>query len=960
MRISPFLLLTTVFWSLCFAAQFDPGPGKTRLIVGQTFQDEYTGYIDGTGLTPQGSSHYATFYLGRIEQGDDDPNSAFLDWVIQNQLGDHALVALSFKDNTFAGGYGQMTDNTGNQFNPNAIWDAMNDVATGRWDAQIDSFATLMKNRPNTKFYVRIGYEVSLLLFAYQGNEYVIDWLNRMANSGVNVFENPDAVANLDRGAYIDAFNYVAHRLRIVNGVNNVDFVYHPVRGFNDTRWLYPGDQYVDWVAFSVFNNDICIEVNGTFNCQGQMVDPNLDQAVKFAQSHDKPIMVAESAVQAPASNSNAGFIDYLNRLDNFVKTYDVRFLAYINSNWPSHGWGPEWGDSRVEARGNVLNHWRATFGAGTRYLHGDSGEPPPPPPPQDGELQNGVPVSGVSAAGAEWERFYIDVPQGAANLTVTIRGGSGDADLYTRFNQKPSKTQYNCRPYNSGNNETCSQDNPQAGRWHIGVRAYRAYSGVTVTATYSGQSTNQNPRAEAGGPYSGEPNQEIRFSSAGSNDPDGSISSYRWDFGDGSSSSQTNPSHRYGATGSYTVRLTVTDNRGATATDSAEVRISNAPSGNASYLAPVDGRTLMIVGQDLLSVSQYVGTNGMPTPAGVTTYVAFYEILNNSGANGIVNGALGFNTSDQPNHVDVDWGGGPLNAYNAGVGFPHATLQIGLNIAEGNNGNIWCGGCLAQLAGGGRDAEINQLADFFLAMPNTAVYLRIGYEFDGRWNDGYQNRQTYQAAYRRIVDVLRARGVRNVAYVWQSCASPIDDQLDGGFENINDWYPGDNYVDWVGLSWFLLPEEQPSVGGAPATQRQLADDVLAFARARGKAVMIAEATAQGYDINALTNRNISSVWDGQAGAGQQNLSADGLWNAWFAPFFDYIYSNQDVIKAVSYINADWDNQGSWGPPYPEGYWGDTRVQGNGTIRNRWINELNGNAIWLNGSPTINSDVGLD
>ncbi|CAM2005199.1 PKD domain-containing protein [Acanthopleuribacter pedis] len=961
MKLTTFLLCFTALWSVCLGASFDPGPGKTRLIVGQTFQNEYADYVEGTGLVPQGSSHYATFYLGRIEQGDDDPNSAFLDWVRTNQLGEHALVALSFKDNTFAGGYGQMTNNTGDQFNPDAIWEAMQDINAGRWDNQIDAFADLMKARPDTKFYLRVGYEVSLLLFAYQGNEYVVDWLNRMANSGVNVFENPDTIADLDRQAYINAYNYVANRLRNVNGVSNLDFVYHPVRGFNDTRWLYPGDQFVDWVAFSVFNNDVCIEVNGTFNCQGQSVDPNLDQSVQFARQRGKPIMVAEAAVQAPAAQSESGFIDYLNRLDQFVKTYDVRFLAYINSNWPVHGWGPEWGDSRVEARNGVLQHWLQTFGNGTRYLHGDSTEPPPPPP-QNGELRNGVPVSGLAAKGGEWLEFFIDVPQNAENLTVTMSGGNGDADLYTRFNQSPNQSEYACRPYSAGNNETCREANPTAGRWMVGIHAYRAFSGLTVTATYTtAQGENQPPVAEAGGPYNGQVNQNISFSANGSTDADGTITAYRWDFGDGQTGSGANTNHRYAAAGTYRVTLTVTDNEGATDQDRAEVRISDQPSpGTGTFLAPVDGRTMMIIGQDLLSVSQYINAPGIPTPAGITTYVALYEVLNDSGANGVVNGALGFNSNNQPNGIDIDWGGGPLNAFSAAVGFPGSTLQIGLNIAEGNNGNIWCGGCLNQLANGGRDAEINHLANFFLAIPDTAVYLRIGYEFDGLWNNGYENRGTYIAAYRRIVDVLRARGVDNVAYVWQSSASPIDDKIEGFFENIGDWYPGDNYVDWVGLSWFLLPEEQPPVGGSAATQRQLADDVLAFARARGKAVMIAESTAQGHDLSNLTNRHISSVWDGPAGGGQQNLSADALWNQWFVPFFAYIYSNQDVIKAVSYINADWDAQGSWGPPYPEGYWGDTRVQANTTIRQRWINELTSNAVWLNGGNSINQDIGLD
>ena len=49
-----------------------------------------------------------------------------------------------------------------------------------------------------------------------------------------------------------------------------------------------------------------------------------------------------------------------------------------------------------------------------------------------------------------------------------------------------------------------------------------------------------------------------------GSTDPDGSVTGWQWDFGDGTSSSQRNPSHTFPSAGSYQVRLTVTDDRGA------------------------------------------------------------------------------------------------------------------------------------------------------------------------------------------------------------------------------------------------------------------------------------------------------------------------------------------------------------------------------------------------------------
>jgi PKD repeat protein len=57
-----------------------------------------------------------------------------------------------------------------------------------------------------------------------------------------------------------------------------------------------------------------------------------------------------------------------------------------------------------------------------------------------------------------------------------------------------------------------------------------------------------------------------VAFNGSGSSDPDGTIASYNWDFGDGSAAgSGATPSHTYGAPGTYTVTLTVTDNGGET-----------------------------------------------------------------------------------------------------------------------------------------------------------------------------------------------------------------------------------------------------------------------------------------------------------------------------------------------------------------------------------------------------------
>jgi phosphohistidine phosphatase SixA len=94
------------------------------------------------------------------------------------------------------------------------------------------------------------------------------------------------------------------------------------------------------------------------------------------------------------------------------------------------------------------------------------------------------VNTSGLTASKTAWVYDTIEVPTCANTLTVTISGGSGDADLYTRFGSKPNTSSYVCRPWESGNNETCTANNPDAGTWHIGINAYDTFSGVSLSAT--------------------------------------------------------------------------------------------------------------------------------------------------------------------------------------------------------------------------------------------------------------------------------------------------------------------------------------------------------------------------------------------------------------------------------------------------------------------------------------------
>ncbi|MBJ6981240.1 S8 family serine peptidase [Luteimonas sp. MC1572] len=114
--------------------------------------------------------------------------------------------------------------------------------------------------------------------------------------------------------------------------------------------------------------------------------------------------------------------------------------------------------------------------------------------------LQNGVPVSGIAGAASSTQSWTINVPAGASNLTIASSGGTGDADLYVRFGSAPTTTTYDCRPYRAGNAESCSFAAPQAGTYHVMLRGYSAFSGVTLTGSYTAGGGGGSPQTYSNG----------------------------------------------------------------------------------------------------------------------------------------------------------------------------------------------------------------------------------------------------------------------------------------------------------------------------------------------------------------------------------------------------------------------------------------------------------------------------
>ena len=131
------------------------------------------------------------------------------------------------------------------------------------------------------------------------------------------------------------------------------------------------------------------------------------------------------------------------------------------------------------------------------------------------------------------------------------------------------------------GDGTTSTDADPQHTYTTVGAKAVSLTvtddEGATDTATTTiAVDPNLSPTAAASAdPTSGKLPLAVQFSSAGSADPDGSIASYSWTFGDGATSALADPAHVYTTAGLFIAELTVTDDNGSTDTTTVDVQVN-------------------------------------------------------------------------------------------------------------------------------------------------------------------------------------------------------------------------------------------------------------------------------------------------------------------------------------------------------------------------------------------------
>ncbi|MFD2726263.1 glycoside hydrolase family 26 protein [Hyunsoonleella rubra] len=285
----------------------------------------------------------------------------------------------------------------------------------------------------------------------------------------------------------------------------------------------------------------------------------------------------------------------------------------------------------------------------------------------------------------------------------------------------------------------------------------------------------------------------------------------------------------------------------------------------------PPAGKTLLIMGQTEQRIKEYKRKfPEQPNPGGWSAYWAITEFV------GVTKKHTNSTGTSQNHQMLVSQ-------------FPNSALHSAMwmvgkwSVTENTILGIY-------------DPVIKRYANWVKTI-NRPVYLRIGYEFDGPHN--VLEPKDYVRAYRHIVDVLRAEGVDNIAYVWHSYAA-------APYKNypLSDWYPGDDYVDWVGISIFGHAYSKTGLN-------KEGEAVLDFAKAHKKPVMIAESNPI-FGIEADNPK---------------------VWDDWFVNYFSLVYEKN--IKAICFINEDWTLVNIEGLSK----WKDAKLYNNELVSKAWFKE---------------------
>jgi len=312
---------------------FEPPDGDCLFILGQADTTEMNAYITNVKSSPIPAGF--AFY------------TSLSDNATQNDMAKYKTYLDKYPNTTL-----QLAIWTGErQWGDPGYY--LDDIVNEQHDNQILNLANACKDFGKPIF-IRFGYEFDGSHNAYPPDKYIAAYKYFV-----------DQMHNLE----VTNVAYVWHSWGVGAYYGRNDFPeYYPelpdTLEITQELW-YPGDEYVDWVAMSIFGTG-----------WGNLSTNNVVQwLISFAEDHEKPVMLAETAaIKTSGISDPSWYIENTVWFDNVFNLINsnnaVKAFTYINVDWEVANSASTWGDTRIQAAPDYIqNYWRNKI---EPFLHAD------------------------------------------------------------------------------------------------------------------------------------------------------------------------------------------------------------------------------------------------------------------------------------------------------------------------------------------------------------------------------------------------------------------------------------------------------------------------------------------------------------------------------------------------------------------------------------------------------------
>ena len=315
-------------------SDFSPPDGECLFILGQaseTYMDAYIDEIRSDPL-PAGFAFYTSLSGGAVQSDlpryktylDQYPNTTLqlAIWTGERQWGDPGYY--------------------------------LDEIVAGQYDVNILALASACKSFGKPIF-IRFGYEFDGSHNAYPPDKYI---------AAYRYFVDKMRAQNVTSAVYV----WHSWGVDAYYGRDDFPDFYPPLlpgTEVNQELW-YPGDDYVDWVALSVFG----------IGWGDLSTNAVVQYLIRFAEVHDKPVMLAESAAIKTSGVSDPGWVipntQWFEHVFDLCYSNDVvKAFTYINVDWEADNPSSTWGDTRIQTAASAVRaYWNLNIPS---FLHAGS-----------------------------------------------------------------------------------------------------------------------------------------------------------------------------------------------------------------------------------------------------------------------------------------------------------------------------------------------------------------------------------------------------------------------------------------------------------------------------------------------------------------------------------------------------------------------------------------------------------